>query len=130
MINLLDVTPERDEQGVYVTLSDQKVRLDAGYEGFVGTDAIIGLRPEILRFAEQGIPVEIEAETPFNEKAVTLTQTKRGREIFVSRPAGTPAPSSGMAHLAVEGSGAILFSRKTGNRIAPTPTPGAEEQAA
>jgi multiple sugar transport system ATP-binding protein len=128
VINLLDVTPERDETGVFVRLSDQKVRLEAGYEVFVGLEAIIGLRPEMLRFADAGIPVDIEAETPFNEKIVTLTQTKRGREIFVSRPAGTPARSSGRAHLAVDGTGAVLFDRVTGERI--VPAPDAKEQAA
>lgn len=128
VINLLDVKPERDETGVFVRLSDQKVRLEAGYELFVGQEAIIGLRPEMLRFADAGIPVDIEAETPFNEKIVTLTQTKRGREIFVSRPAGTPARSSGRAHLAVDGTGAVLFDRATGERI--VPAPDAKEQAA
>lgn len=128
VINLLDVIPERDEQGVYVMLSDQKVRLENGYEAYVGCDAIIGLRPEALCFSDTGIPVEIEAETPFNEKTVTLTQTKRGREIFVSRPAGTSAPSYGKACLSVEGSRAVLFDRASGERIAPKPD--AKEQAA
>ncbi len=128
VINLLEVRPERDEAGVFIQLSDYKVRLEAGYEAFAGCDAIVGLRPELLRFAETGIPVDIEAETPFNEKIVTLTQTKRGREIFVSRPAGTAAPSSGKTYLSVEGSGAILFDRTTGERIAPAPN--AKEQAA
>jgi len=128
VINLLDVKPDRDEHGVFVGLSDQKVYLEAGYDAFVGREAIIGLRPEMMRFADAGIPVDIEAETPFNEKIVTLTQTKRGREIFVSRPAGTDAPSSGAAFLTVEGNGAILFDRATGERI--VPTPDAKEQAA
>jgi len=128
VINLLDVRPEQDEMGVFVRLSDQKVRLEQGYEAFVGRNAIVGLRPETLRFAETGIPVEIEAETPFNEKIVTLTQTKRGREIIVSRPAGTDAPSEGVANLGVEGGGALLFDGATGERI--VPTPDAKERAA
>ena len=36
----------------------------------------------------------VEAETPLNEKIVTLVRTVRGREILVSRPAGTPRPRS------------------------------------
>lgn len=118
-INLLDVTPEQDEAGVFVMLSDHKVRLAPGYDHAVGQPATVGLRPEALRFAEQGIPVEIEAETPLNEKTITLTQTKRGREIFVSRPAGTPGPARGLAQLEVEGGAAILFDRATEARIAP-----------
>lgn len=127
-INLLDVMPERDETGVYVTLSDQKLHLAPGYDAVVGKAAVIGLRPEALRFADQGIPVEIEAETPFNEKTVTLTQTKRGRELFLSRPAGTSGPSRGMAHIAADGENAILFDRISGARI--TPFPRADEEAA
>lgn len=128
VINLLDVKPERDELGVFVMLSDQKVRLDAGYDAAVGCEAIVGLRPEAVRFAEAGIPVTIEAETPFNEKIVTLTKTKRGREIFVSRPAGTDGPSTGAVNLAVEGGEAILFDRASGARI--VPASGEQEQAA
>jgi hypothetical protein len=44
----------------------------------------------------------VEAETPLNEKTVTLALTLRGREIMVSRPAGTPGPSAGRAHIAVD----------------------------
>ncbi|WP_138464609.1 ABC transporter ATP-binding protein [Poseidonocella sp. HB161398] len=119
VINLLDVIPERDERGVHVRLSDQKLYLAPGYEAAVGRAAVIGLRPEALHFAEHGIPVEIEAETPFNEKTVTLTQTKRGRELFVSRPAGTPAPSEGSARISAAAENAILFDRLTGQRIVP-----------
>ena len=128
VINLLDVTPQRDESGIFVMLSDQKVHLNAGYDAAVGQEAIIGLRPESLRFASAGIPVEIEAETPFNEKIVTLTQTKRGREIFVSRPAGTDAPSTGSTFIAVEGGSAVLFDRASGERI--VPASDEKEQAA
>ncbi|MEM9048787.1 MAG: ABC transporter ATP-binding protein [Pseudomonadota bacterium] len=120
-INLLDVTPTRDEAGVFVTLSDHKLRLPSGYDAVVNRETVIGLRPETLRFAEDGIPVEIEAETPFNEKTVTLTQTKRGRELLISRPAGVPGPATGPAHLVVDTASAILFDRKTGARIVPDP---------
>jgi multiple sugar transport system ATP-binding protein len=81
----------------------------------------VGLRPEILRFVDAGtpgaIPVTVEAETPLNEKTVTLVRTLRGREILVSRPGGTPGPTEGAAHVAVDGTKALLFDRATGERV-------------
>lgn len=127
-INLLDVTPEQDEQGMFVSLSGYRVPLSAGFEAALGCPSVLGLRPEAIRFAEAGIPVEIEAETPFNEKTITLTQTKRGREIFVSRPAGTPGPATGTAHLAIMDEATLLFDKATGARI--PPATGAQEAAA
>ncbi|MEM8740999.1 MAG: ABC transporter ATP-binding protein, partial [Pseudomonadota bacterium] len=124
-INLLAVTPKQDTSGVYVTISDQKIPLTAGFEALVGHEVTFGVRPEALRFADAGtdgaIPVEIEAETPLNEKTVTLTQTLRGRELLVSRPAGLPGPSSGPAYLAIDGTAAILFDCDTGQRLHPDP---------
>jgi multiple sugar transport system ATP-binding protein len=61
--------------------------------------------------------VTVEAETPLNEKTVTLVRTLRGREILVSRPGGTPGPTGGAAHVAVDGTKALLFDRATGERV-------------
>lgn len=124
VINLLDVTPERGAGGaVSVRLSGRPIAIDPGYEPALGRDCVLGLRPEALRFVEEGAPgaiaVEVEAETPLNEKTVTLTLTEGGREIMVSRPAGTPGPVHGRAFVAVDAGHALLFDRQTGARIAP-----------
>lgn len=131
-INLLEVTPERDAQGVHVRLSDKRVALAPGYEAAVGRDCIIGIRPEAIRFAHgpQTVEVNIEAETPFNEKTVTLVTTRRKREILISRPAGTPAPVSGRAHIDCDASAAVLFDRETGRRIVPETDNDRERDAA
>jgi len=122
-INLLDVKPARDAKGVYVGLSNVQVHLPAVFETAIGRDCTLGLRPESLHFADAGvagaIPVTVEAETPLNEKTVTLVRTVRGREILVSRPAGTPGPTEGQAHVAVDGASALLFDQASGERIAP-----------
>jgi multiple sugar transport system ATP-binding protein len=120
-INLLDVVPERDAKGVFVRLSDLRVQLAEGYGAAVGRDCILGVRPEAISFAEgpNTVAVEVEAETPFNEKTVTLVLTKRKREILVSRPAGTPGPVAGPASIAIGASHAVLFDRATGRRIVP-----------
>lgn len=122
-INLLDVVPEQDAAGVFVGISGQRVALDPGYGDRVGLPCVLGLRPEILSFSDAGtasaIPVGIEAETPLNEKTVTLALTAGGRELLISRPAGTPGPASGQAHVIIDGSRALLFDRETGQRIRP-----------
>lgn len=120
-INLLDVKPSRDAKGVYVGLSNVQVHLAGAHEAAVGRDCVIGLRPEALAFVDEGtsgaIPVTVEAETPLNEKIVTLVRTVRGREILVSRPSGIPGQSEGKAHIAVDSKSALLFDRASGERI-------------
>lgn len=136
-INLLDVVPEQDGDGPFVRLSDTRLPLDPGLGAAVGQNCVLGLRPEAIRFVAAGapgaIPVAIEAETPLNEKTVTLVVTKRGREILVSRPAGSPGPSEGPAHLAAAPGAALLFERATGARVPPAggdPRDAAEDAAA
>lgn len=122
-INVLDVTPERDAEGPFVRLSKLRAPIDPGLDRAVGRPCALGLRPEAIRFVEAGqhgaVPVTIEAETPLNEKIVTLVTTARGREILVSRPSGTSAPTEGLAHIAVDSAHALLFDRETGLRILP-----------
>ncbi|MGH7005367.1 MAG: ABC transporter ATP-binding protein, partial [Alphaproteobacteria bacterium] len=60
--------------------------------------------------------VEVEAETPLNEKTVTLVLTAGKREILISRPAGTPGPVAGPAHILVDGKTVLLFD-KTGGAL-------------
>ena len=131
-VNLLDVVPERDARGPFVRLSDQRVALDPGLAHTAGRDCVLGVRPEALRFSDKpdAIPVTIEAETPLNEKVVTLLVTKRGREIFLSRPSGTEAPRSGAAGITVDAAEAVLFDRATGERIVPLSDPMRQEVAA
>jgi multiple sugar transport system ATP-binding protein len=120
-VNLLDVTPKHDGLGTYVELSNVKIYLGHAPAGIVGQACVLGLRPEAIRFvapSEAGaIPVSVEAETPLNEKSVTLVNTARGREILVSRPAGTPGPKSGAAAIAVDAANALLFDRASGARL-------------
>ncbi|MFK0689702.1 ABC transporter ATP-binding protein [Mesorhizobium sp. IMUNJ 23033] len=120
-INLLDVKPARDAKGIYVGLSNVQVHLAGAFEAAVGRDCVIGLRPEALSFVNEAtpgaFPVTVEAETPLNEKIVTLVRTVRGREILVSRPAGAPGQAEGKAHIAVDSKSALLFDHASGERI-------------
>lgn len=120
-INLLDVTPQQDGGRIYVELSNVRIPLPHAPQSVVGKACVLGLRPESIRFtdptASGAIPVTVEAETPLNEKTVTLALTVRGREILVSRPAGTPGPASGAAAIAIDAANAFLFDKATGARI-------------
>ncbi len=120
-INLLNVTPVTDGAGITVSLSNAAVPLPRAPGIAAGRACVIGLRPETLRFVEGttsgAFPVTIEAETPLNEKIVTLARTHAGEEILVSRPSGAPGPGGGAAHIAIDGQGALLFDRDSGARI-------------
>ena len=124
VINLLDVLPESDEAGgVQVRLSDRPLAIAPGFAAAIGRPCILGARPEAVRFAAPdapgAVPVEVETEMSLNEKTVTLCVTAGGREILVSRPAGTPAPDHGAAHIVIDAAAALLFERAGGARIAP-----------
>jgi len=84
---------------------------------------VMGIRPEHVRF-EQGpgdgvVPVEIAAETPLNEKTVTLARTHTGQEVLVSRPAETPGPAIGNGFISIDSEYALLFGYENGERILP-----------
>ncbi len=120
-INLLEVTPETDAQGPFARLSGSRVPLESGLAHSAGRHCVLGVRPESLRFAEASedgaVPVVIEAETPLNEKIVTLALTKAGREILMSRPAGTRGPGSSEAFIAADSKDILLFDKESGLRI-------------
>ncbi len=121
VINLLDVRPERGKAGVEVKFAGSSLAIHPSYAVAIGEDCILGLRPESLRFVPAGTPgaigVVVEAETPLNEKTVTLAVTSDGREIMVSRPAGTPGPDHGPACVGVDVAHTLLFDRTSGAAI-------------
>lgn len=120
-INLLDVVPEIDDRGPYVTLSDQRLAIAPELAFAAGRPCTLGVRPESIALAdaalEGAIPVTVEAETPLNEKVVDLVTTARGREILVSRPAHAPGPDGRQAHIIVPAERALLFDRESGARL-------------
>ncbi|MGF1475960.1 MAG: ABC transporter ATP-binding protein [Geminicoccaceae bacterium] len=124
-INLLDVRPERDGSGPFVRLSDLRVPLAPELAHTIGRDCKLGIRPAEIGFTSAGsegaIPVTIEAETPLNEKVVTLVTTARGREILVSRPSGT-AGAADPCHIRFRQNSVLLFDRDTGERLPPDET--------
>ena len=66
-----------------------------------------------------GEPVRIEAETPLNEKLVSLVTTLRGREIIMSRPFGPTFEIGRHKHIAIHADNLLLFDAQTGRRMDP-----------
>lgn len=122
-VNLLDVEPVVDADGPCITLSGKRLALDVGLAHAAGKACVLGVRPESIDFADAtdplAIPVQVEAETPLNEKVVDLVTTQGGREILVSRPAHVPGPSSGNTHIHIATEHALLFDRASGRRLVP-----------
>ncbi|MFK7857972.1 MAG: ABC transporter ATP-binding protein [Granulosicoccus sp.] len=121
VINLFDVVRKRDDQGGYVELSDQRLPLADHQLDDIESTVILGIRPESLRFVPQDTPgaiqLNIEAETPLNEKIVTLALTERGREVLVSRPAGSSAPAKGKAYVMADAQSLLIFNKATGRLL-------------
>lgn len=122
VINLLDVTPRLGASGPFVTISDKEIVMGPSFARAADRPSILGLRPEALKFVDEtepgAIPVKVETEAPLNEKTVTLAETANGREIMLTRPAGTSGPSSGTAYIGINAQAALLFDRETGDLIA------------
>ena len=125
-INLLDVVPVQGARGPVIHFEGTEVPLAPGLETAIGRECILGLRPETIRFVdvedEGAVAVEIEAETPLNEKTVTLAATGEHEEILISRPANTLAAGRGNAHIALNMDSALLFDRQSGEMILPVNT--------
>jgi multiple sugar transport system ATP-binding protein len=121
VINLLDVTLQKDASGVFALISEKRIDLDASYASVVGLECCLGIRPESVLFVDRdhksAVPVTVEAETPLNEKTVNLCLTARGREIMASRPSGTQGPAGGEAFVAIEAASAMIFDKQTGALI-------------
>lgn len=121
VINLFDVTPRVTGQGVCIDLSSIELQLQGVTEQLQGMPCVLGIRPEYVSFVPPGtpgaMPVSIEAETPLNEKVITLATTAGGRELLVSRPAGTPGPDLNGAYVELKQGSALLFDKATGELL-------------
>ena len=121
-INLLAVEPARNGVGTIVTIANTRLHLGSGFEAAAGRSCILGLRPENLKLHEEqspeGIPVDVMASTPLNERLVLLVKTLDGREVLA---AANEAPlggrTTGRAYLRVDAEAALLFDAASGRRL-------------
>lgn len=118
-INLLECKIQGDNAGCFVTLSDQRIAIDQSFAAERERTVLLAFRPEFTRFTEHGIPVKIEAETPLNEKLVSLVTTLRGREIILSRPFDSFFEIGQQMHMTIDADRLLLFDSQTGQRLDP-----------
>ncbi len=120
-INLLEVQPSIIGEEAFAEISGVKIPLLNSNSIPGSRPCVLGLRPESLRFVPPdtagAIPVTIEAETPLNEKTVTLATTAGGRELLISRPAGTDGVSEGQGFVAVDQRSVLIFDGESGENI-------------
>ena len=120
-INLLDTVVSESASGTQVTLSNVAINIADGYQRYAGQSCVLGIRPEYLQFCEPdqpfSIPVSLEAETPLNEKIVSLVLTQGGRELLISRPADTAGPAQENTHISLGVERILLFDKQTGSLL-------------
>jgi multiple sugar transport system ATP-binding protein len=124
-INLFPIRPERGGDGVVAAqIGGHRLSLGARGDGLAGRDCVMGVRPEDVAFdfeaAQGGIPVELEAVTPFNVRTVTLLKAADATEILASRPEDNTLASArghrkGWARIDLER--ALFFDAASGARL-------------
>ena len=118
-INLIDVTPTGDGR---VTIANSQLLIGSGYAAAAGKPCVLGLRPEALAVSTDpggvSFPVEVQAETPLNEKSVLLLRTPEGKELLAALPlSAAGSVAHGKAHASFAPGDALLFDRETGLRL-------------
>jgi len=112
-INLLAAELSKTESGLSLQLADIELPIATHLQRFCERATTLGIRPEQLWFCSADQPhalaVEVAAETPLNEKIVTLVVTSSGQELLVSRPSHTPGPALGEAHITFALDQPLLF---------------------
>ena len=118
VINCFSVTPEMRSGSLVLELSGAQLHLRAHDDSLSGKECVLGIRPEHVHFVSADTPgamrVNVVAETPVNEKIITLATTSGGREMLVSRPSKTAGPDSGEAYLEFKEGSSLLFDKSSG----------------
>ncbi|MGH6945071.1 MAG: ABC transporter ATP-binding protein [Geminicoccaceae bacterium] len=125
-INLHPCRPDTSDGEVGVELFGSRFALPPAYAEAAGRECLIGLRPEHLSVGmeqtEGAVPVELDAVTPLNVRAVLLLKTRDGEEILASCTEDE-ALRFPRGHRAVWArpamDTALLFDRESGQRIGP-----------
>ncbi len=124
-INLLPIRPELGADGaLQAMVAGHRLTLRGARAALAGRDCVLGVRPENVALSfeqkDDGIPVELEAVTPFNIRTVTLLKAPDATEILASRPEDNKLATErghrkGWASIDFER--ALYFDRASGARL-------------
>jgi multiple sugar transport system ATP-binding protein len=124
-INLLPIQPERGADGaLQAVVAGHRLALPGARLELAGRQVVLGVRPEDVEVSFEpqgsGIPVELEAVTPFNVRTVTLLKTPDATELLASRPEDNTLATArghrkGWASIRFER--ALYFDKATGERL-------------
>jgi multiple sugar transport system ATP-binding protein len=108
-------------KGATISLGGTEVAIAAEYKGLAGKRVVFGIRPEAIDIKPgkgNGIPAEVVAVTPLNERTVLLLKAADGWEFLASLPASAKAPESGTKVAASFDSSDIhFFDTASGERL-------------
>ena len=86
-VNLVPCRPTRGNDGVRVGALGLDLGLP-GHLGLIDREAVLGIRPEDVRFSSEPEPgaaeAEVEAITPLHDRSILLLRVPSGEEILVS----------------------------------------------
>jgi multiple sugar transport system ATP-binding protein len=124
-INLFPIRPAHAGDGaLQAVIGGQPVALGEARGRLDGRECVLGVRPEDVALSfepvSNGIPVVLEAVTPFNVRTVTLLKTPDATEILASQPednslAMARGHREGWASIDLDR--AMFFDAKTGARL-------------
>jgi multiple sugar transport system ATP-binding protein len=125
-INLYPCRPEAVSGGAVAQLFGQRVPLGADAARFAGQEVLLGVRAEDVEVALEpvpgGVPVELDAVTPLNVRAVLYLRGRDGKELLAT-VAEDDAQRFGRGHRAVWARMAperfLLFDPASGARLLP-----------
>ncbi|MCX7347033.1 MAG: ABC transporter ATP-binding protein [Alphaproteobacteria bacterium] len=120
-INTAETMVKAGGKGVSISLGGTEVAIASGYKGFAGKPVVFGIRPESIDIKSgksSGIPAEVVAVTPLNERTVLLLKAADGWEFLASLPASAKAPEPGTKVAASFASSDVhFFDTASGERL-------------
>jgi ABC-type sugar transport system ATPase subunit len=95
-----------------------RIVLPPGRATEVGRRVALGLRPEAVRLAADGIPARVETVEPLGQEIVAEVSAGAGR-LWARLPPDTDLRAGAAVHVALDGAQAHLFDPDTGRALPP-----------
>ncbi|MEC5323660.1 MULTISPECIES: ABC transporter ATP-binding protein [unclassified Aurantimonas] len=123
-INIFECRVEAGASGPVAVFGGNRLPIGREYQTVVGSDVMLGVRPENIDFVgsggADGIATRVAALLPLNDRLVRLLVTDDGQELYASQDAGEIAATEGArVPVRIAPSSILLFDRASGRRILP-----------